>query len=89
MPQANSSTSESKSMTKILETLSPPFRGGIYLLYRMLSAMRDGNEFLPSVPLSRVVAVVPAVVFGPSLTQSRRRNLFVFHEKLVVLLRCF
>ena len=79
-------------MTKILETLGPPFSRGIYLLYRMLvgnPTMRDGNEFPPSVPLCRVVTVVPAVVFGHSLTQSRRRNLSVFHEKLVVLLRRF
>ena len=59
MPQANSS----KSMTKILETLGPSFSRGIYLLYQMLvgnPTMRDGNEFPPSVPLCRVVTVVPA-----------------------------
>ena len=60
-------------MTKILETLSPPFRGGIYLLYRMLSAMRDGNEFLPSVPLCRVVTVVPARGRLRPATHSRNR----------------
>ena len=60
-------------MTKILETLGPLFRRGIYLLYRMLvgnPTMRDGNEFPPSVPLCRVVRVVPAVVFGRPLTHA-------------------